>query len=123
VLNLQTHATIAGAIFLAFVVFAMDGNGLPASGANANPANLEAPAKLLFFALTAAFGAAAVPLPIELFVIPQASLGKSERPFVARRLRRERGRSPLPCRGLRACLLERSTDPRTPRTANDVRCR
>src|SRR5690242_12560723 len=82
-LSLQAHAVIVGAIFLAIVVLAMVGNALQAVGAIADPASLEVPAKLVFFALTVMLCAAAAPLLIKLFVVLQVNLGNGEQPFVA----------------------------------------
>jgi hypothetical protein len=77
VFSLRTHAIISGALFVFMILIAVAGNALISSGTVKDLGPFQTPARILFFAIFAAFGLSLIPLMVKLVIGAQLRAGNA----------------------------------------------
>lgn len=77
--SLRAHAMISGGLLALIILMAIAGNALQAAGLIRDPAALQTPAEVVFFAVFLAFAFSLVPTMVKLFVAGQASIGNADK--------------------------------------------
>lgn len=78
--SIRALALVSGGLFAAIILAALVGNALQDAGIVKDPAALEGPAKITFFALFVAFGFSVIPLMVRLVLGAQILLGNANVP-------------------------------------------
>jgi len=81
-LSLRAHAIISGGILAAMLLLGWGASALQSAGIPKDPARMETPMKILFFALFVLFAFSMVPTMVKLFVAGQSVIGNADKPLV-----------------------------------------